>query len=274
MPEILSRLPAPLKEGVRAAALFTLRARERLLGEDTGIVLVLAHMRSGSTLLTHILLSHPDILGCGERNAVYSSSRDLERLKLDARYRRREYLRRYRYVADQVNHTRFLTNQEVLNDPRVRKIFLVRAPEPSLASMVDVLGHYYGTTLEEAASYYAERLAALADHAEQLRDPETALFLTYDDLVGRTQDTLGALADFLGLAEPLSERYRRFDFTGRRGDPAEHIHAGRVLRAKPPRRVPLPAGLLAEARQRYDDCVATLAARCRAIDEGGSSRHA
>ncbi|HUA89621.1 MAG TPA: sulfotransferase, partial [Steroidobacteraceae bacterium] len=34
-------------------------------------LLVLGHMRSGSTLLLHLLMTHPQIAAVGERNAVY-----------------------------------------------------------------------------------------------------------------------------------------------------------------------------------------------------------
>ena len=53
---------------LRALYRGALSAQLRLRGGPTHYVLVLGHMRAGTTLLAHILMSHPAILGCGERN--------------------------------------------------------------------------------------------------------------------------------------------------------------------------------------------------------------
>ncbi len=262
MKRVLEKLPQPVKEALKETALALLKVRERVTGEASDVVFLLAHMRSGSTLLMHILLSHPTILGYGERNLPYASARDLDRLKVDACYQRRQFFQQHRYVVDQINHTRFLVSEEILNHPRLRKIFLIREPEDSIASMVEVLGHFYGMTLDEAVAYYTERLYALARYAQRVENPTSAFFLTYENLVTNATPTLRSLQTFLGLETDLSEHDRRFAFTGKRGDLSASIESARILKNKPRRRIQLAPEVLAHTRAVYDDCRAVLAAHC------------
>ncbi|UCF20545.1 MAG: sulfotransferase domain-containing protein [Gemmatimonadota bacterium] len=258
MHRLLRRLPRPAKAVLRETGIELCRLRNRIGGKPPGIVFLLAHMRSGSTLVSHILSSHPLVLGCGERNATYASPRDLDRLEADARYTRRQFLHSYRYVIDQINHTRFLPAEELLNHPRVSKIFLIREPRDSIASMADVLGRHYGTTVDEAVAYYLERLQALARYSELLENRDTAIALTYEGLLAHPEANLLRLSDFLGLEPRLSQRYRRFAFTGSRGDPSETIQEGRIVTDRPQRHMDLSTDDLARVRAVYDLCRATL----------------
>ena len=223
-------LPRPAKDALKLAGIVLLNARERLAVERQQALLVMAHMRSGSTLLHHLLISHPQIIGRGERNEVFANSRDLDRLKLDVHLHQGRLFRVHRFVADQINHDRFLTSEALLNHPHVRPIFLIREPQASIASMVRVLGRHYGTTVEQATEYYADRLKTLTRYAGQIADPSQAFFLTYGDLVLNTEATLRELQSFLGLSTPLTEEYQVFDFTGSRGDPSPQIRSGRIQR--------------------------------------------
>lgn len=48
------------------------------------------------------------------------------------------------------------------------------------------------------------------------------------------RSTLGRLQAFLDLSTPFSDQYRRFDFTGRQGDPSATIRSGRIVRGVSP----------------------------------------
>jgi len=235
----------------------------RLTGEPSEFVLALAHMRSGSTLLHHLLISHPQMTGCGERNAAYASPRDFGQLILDACWLHRRFFRKHRYFVDQVNHNRFLVSEDLLHHPRVRVIFLIREPETSIASMVDVLGKFYGMTMDEAVEYYTDRLSTLARYAQIMDSPASAFFLTYSDLVGNTNPTLQSLQRFLGLDTGFSENYQVFGFTGRRGDPSENARRGRIVRDIPRRQSNLPPEVLVRTRHLYDDCRRVLEKHCK-----------
>ncbi len=258
----MSSYSQAVKGWLRHRALAYLERREHRRDDRSRIVWILGHMRSGSTLLMHLLSSHPEVLGAGERNAVYASPQDLRRLAVEAAYARRRFFREYRYVVDQINHDRFLVDEGLLDHPRVAKIFLVREPRGAVASMVEVLGRHYGMTLEQAADYYVDRLRALERYARKVADQRCSLFLSYQDLVKNPRPSLDRLQAFLDLETPLSESYRRFRFTGRQGDPSRRISSGRILTDLQPRPVDLEPAVLERARQAYSRCLSTLAEHC------------
>ena len=256
-----SRVPRPLAAGLRPLARGWLDLRERWSAQPATAVLVLAHMRSGSTLLQHLLISHPDVIGGGERNVRYETPQDLRRLAVDAYYHRRQLLRRRPFAVDQINHTRLLSDPALLNVPQSRAVFLVRDPEPAIASMVEVLGDRYGMTLDEAVSYYRTRLSDLTQLAGGLTDPAHAVFITYNALIDRTEATLQALSRFLRLSPELTADYRTFRFTGRAGDPSPTIQTGKIVRP-PARSSVLSPTLAAELWAHYTNTCEELRALC------------
>lgn len=259
---IRRRLPVAIKTELKRVLGAFLTARDRYAGGPQTVLLLLAHMRSGSTLLHHLLISHPEITGRGERNATYAGEQDLQRLRVDVYAHRGGLLRCHRYVTDQVNHDRFLAAEGLLNHPGVRTVFLIREPEASIASMARVLGEFYDTSAEEAVAYYGDRLATLARYARLLQTPSPAFFLTYDDLVLHTEPALQGLSAFLGLKSVLSARYRRFEFTGQRGDPSATIHSGRIVPPKRPQGIRLAPEVSSRLQAAFRDCRRALEEHC------------
>ena len=223
------------------------------------VVLVLGHMRSGSTLLLHILLSHPSIAGLGERNAMYASGADLSRLVFSTMLARRSPFARFRYVVDQINHSRFTPEPSVLHHPRVRLLFLIREPLGTIASLLELTRkHYEPWPVERAVGYYVERVSTLTQYARSITQPERTAFLTYEDVTERSTESLSGLAAFLGTETPFPETYPVHDFTGRRGDPGPVISGGRIVQA---RTHSLPMGSdahLARAQQAYEESLRAL----------------
>ena len=252
----------PIKGLLRRTALAYLEAKERRRSEPRKIIWLLGHMRSGSTLLLHLLGSHPDILAAGERNATYSNAGDLRGLAVAAAYARRQLFRDYGYVADQINHNRFLASKDLLDNPSLYKIFLIREPRGALASMVEILGRHYGMDLEQAVDYYLDRLEALERYARHVQDTGRSFFLTYGDLVERSRPALRRLQTFLDLETPIPETYRTFDFTGKQGDPSRRIRSGQIRGDLPPRQIDLDPRVLERARGAYSRCSGLLAAHC------------
>src|SRR5881397_3756704 len=146
------------------------RAAIRWLGvPPLPAVFIMGHMRSGSTLLLHILLTNPELIGCGERNALYRSSEDLDKLEIAARISQRAPFRRVRYAVDQINHDRLTPSLELLRDERVRCIFLMREPIATIQSIVNLTRTFYDPwTAQRAVDYYSERLQTLAHYAANL----------------------------------------------------------------------------------------------------------
>ena len=254
------------KSALKRILLRYLRLTDQLAGHVPATLFICGHMRSGSTLLHHLLISHPEIIGCGERQEKYASAEDFDQLRIEAHMRRLSFLRRYRYVSDQVNHNELFQSPDILNEDSVRAIFLIRQPQPAVASMVAVLGRpgrARPITREMAVAHYRARLDTLSRYARQIERRTRAFTLTYDELVDDTLRTLGRLTAFLQLRSPLTDHYRTFDFTGIRGDPSPAILARRIRRGEPRPSPPgLEATLLAELDEAYESCRQVLLRHC------------
>src|SRR5690349_1527697 len=133
------------------------------------VVFILGHMRSGSTLLTHILLTNPAFIGCGERNTAYRSAEDLDKLEIAARLEQRKIFREIPYVADQLNHDKFMPDPEFLQCERIRGIILLREPEETIQSLLNLTKpHSDRWPVERAVDYYVGRTHSLATYADIL----------------------------------------------------------------------------------------------------------
>ena len=256
-----SRAPAWLGSAARGAVRAGLAVKDRIC-EPPRMLLLMAHIRSGSTLLNHLLLSHPDFMGAGERLATYASTGDLEALRLDAHFSRGQLLRAHRYAVDQINHNELLASAELLNDARVRTVFLIREPAASIASMMKMMGSRGWSSTQDATDYYLDRLAELGRSAQAMARRDQAFALTYGDLTASPRALLDRLGAFLGLDTPLPEEYRTFGFTGIRGDPSPNIRAGRILASPAGGEISLEAATLEALRSAYERCWRALGASC------------
>lgn len=213
---------------------------------------LLATMRSGSSLLSSILCSHPEILGYGETHVVYDGT-DKTR-ELAARVRRAHRGREpVRYVLDKLLHDGLIRDPGALDGIDLTCVFLLREPRRTIESLV----HQLDSTLDDAFNYYRERLLNLERYARAF--PRSA-FLTYEGLIDDPAGTLSRLAGFLGLSSPLSPEYRLqplHDMKGV-GDRSGRLEAGRVLSGAREIRVPLPEDRVAEAEAAYRKCRAVL----------------
>ena len=151
---------------------------------------VLGHMRSYSSLLCHILGSHPQIDGYCETHIKYRTWFDLLRLRSRVVKLTGERLRG-RYVLDKVLHNYPLASS-ILRSPNTLGIVLVRRPQPTVQSIVN-MGLHYGDVawhrdLDAVASYYEERLAALVGLADALRG--RVIFIQAETMLSQTPEVL------------------------------------------------------------------------------------
>jgi len=192
------------------------------------VLFVLGHMRSGSSLLVHILTSHRDIVGYGETHNVYTNPEDFVATAAKV-YR---YLRSMpgdeHYLLDKALHEYLIVRERVLEHPAVRVIFLVRRPDAALSSMVQ---NEVVSEGEEAHQHYVQQTEWMRRLSERL-SPRRWTHTTYTELIQRTGDLFSRLESFLDLSVPLSERYDTNRYTGKRkiGDSGPHIEAGHIKR--------------------------------------------
>lgn len=189
-------------------------------------VFILGHIRSGSTLLAHILASHPNFAGAGETHISYKTAADLPTLvSRTSAFLHRPILRKT-YVVDQINHE--YVSDDVLRSEQVCKcIILIRQPEATLKSMMNL----FKCDERNALDRYTERLTSLTQYGSLLE--RRAMLVEYDGLVDRTDETLAALTRFFDLKSPLTSSYATHRMTARIpgvGDPSNNIKSGRVVR--------------------------------------------
>jgi hypothetical protein len=215
-------------------------------------VFVLAHARSGSTLLSHILASHPDFAGAGESYVTYRTPSDLSKLVQTTC----EYLHKVQldeeYIVDQINVDTFLTDETLASRRIYGSVILIREPEGTLKSLVGAFGR------QEAAAvdYYVDRLATLARYGALLA--QRAIWVEYDDIVERTEVTLAGLTHFFGVDPPFRPDYLTHRKTGKVGDPSSNIMKGRIFRTQK-HDVEISPQALAEAALAYRTCRQKLA---------------
>jgi hypothetical protein len=189
-------------------------------------VFILGHMRSGSSLLAHILANHPDIVGAGETHISYQTPADLPKLVLKTCELLHRPVLRKTYMVDQINHP--YVTEDVLRSSKIyRCIILIRDPEATIKSTMKMLK----CQEQEALEVYVKRLDELTQYGLLLG--ERAILVQYDDLLDRTEETLAALTRFLGLQSPLTPTYATHRMTGRvegYGDPSNNIKAGQIIR--------------------------------------------
>jgi hypothetical protein len=217
-------------------------------------VLILSHMRAGSSLLLHLLLGSREIRGGGEQNSTYRDTDDLVKLAIKTMLQQPSRFMA-RYSVDQINHTRMVESTELLTNPVVCPIILLREPRGAIGSMVDVLGKHYGFRLTDATAYYRERLTALLQYVQELRQTRELLLLTYGEMVDESERSLHRLEEYLGLHGSLSHRYPVEDFSGVKGDPSSRIKAGRILAPRRHEDLDIDPRQLQELTGLYRDCV-------------------
>jgi hypothetical protein len=236
---------------------------------------LLGHMRSYSSVLSHILGSHPQIDGYCETHTKYRTRLDLWRLHYRVRKLTGEPLRGD-YVFDKVLHDYPLA-RSILDSSRTRGIVLVRRPRETVRSIIGMGLQYspiaWHRDFGRVARYYQTLLAGLLRLAEALRG--RVVFLEAETLLSSTREVLDQLGVFLELQSPLQPEYRRFAHTGELGfgDPSEAISAGRVTLtpSESQTAVSLPRPLVMRLQNAYDFWCAAIRRTCPTINPGAST---
>jgi len=255
----------PVARAAREAIVRCYRPIHRKRGflRDRQIVFILSHMRAGSSVLTRVLSSHPEVCGVGELHRVYRTELDLDDLTIWLAWYAGSKLRQSRFVLDKLLHNRLLPDPALLTRANIKCIFLLREPESSIKSMVTRLSRrdVFGNP-ERAVEYYTARLARLADMVKYV-EPENAVMLDYSALTHETESSLRLLREFLGLQLDLSPEYEVDEALGRweRSDGSEHILKGVLHRAQTNYGIELPADLLDAAMDSYAETTQEIRSR-------------
>lgn len=226
-------------------------------------ILVLSHMRSYSSLLCHILGSHPEIAGYAEMHQSYNSRLDL--LRLRARVSRSlDGELGGRFVLDKILHNDYTVSESLINHSLVRPIFLLRNPIDSLTGILKMgkripdVEWYSDANL--VTNYYEARLRQLAQLAEKIST--RFLFIKAEEIFDPSGTALQSISSFLELEQPLKESYSIFKHTGEAGwgDDSSVILQGRIVR-NPPKEaaIGVEERFVSRARRAYEECSCALA---------------
>ena len=228
-------------------------------------IFFLSHMRACTSLVGHILGSHPQINGYYEMHLGYEAPAALDRQL--AAYRQDEALKPgSRYLFDKLLHNDYALKPERLGRADVKILVALAEPAHTIGSIVHLFAQkpdpdLYASPVQ-AANYYVERLRALAEFCRTTDGP----FYYFDaELLVRTPETLlPRLTAWLELDTPLSEQYQVFSQTGkaRRGDTSARARSGRIDRARSDYSdVAIPEQVLKAAQAAYRDCQEQMIAR-------------
>lgn len=236
-------------------------------------LLLLSHMRSGSSLLTHLLTTNPEVIGYGETHTNYTDAADFKGLLKKVYWQAQDFrtlgdvqnLRmNHQYVMDKVLHNKKFLDHEFLKSEQVYGIFLLRQPERSLASIADLKPHW---NQQDTIEYYTGRMAMLVEYARLINAPQRMLVVTYEQILNDTPRVLTTLQQFLDTQAPFTEEYKVLKTTGMKGvgDPKGAIKAGKIVRSQRQLTQSFPPELIERATQIHRDCHTALVDLCQSI---------
>lgn len=168
---------------------------------------VIGHMRCGSTALSHILCSRPEISGYGEAHIAYRDRAALGVLVLN-QWRRKAWKPGARYLFDKILHARYDDNPSAgLNDAHA--LFIARDPETTIRSILTLfarIGSDEYASDAAAADYYIARMQAMLALWRHFPAQRKIAF-THAQLTGDPERLLARISRMLDLAAPLENRY-------------------------------------------------------------------
>jgi len=128
-------------------------------------IFLLSHMRAYSSLIGHILGSHPHINGYYEMHLSYTSASDLDqqlRLYMQTETPKPGSI----YLFDKLLHNDYALDTHILAGTDYRILISIRSPVNSLKSIIHLFQAKQGeqpyADPDQATGYYIQRLKSLA----------------------------------------------------------------------------------------------------------------
>ncbi len=218
---------------------------------------LIAHPRSGSSLLMHILTSNKEICGFGEYLSAYKNLRDLDKAAFDIRRKSNNLFKEVTYIANQIVHNKSTPSLDLLRLSNAKIIFLIRPPKKTLSSLATLAKKKNSEmTHLQLSEIYKQRLLEIQILAKAI--PNTNwIDITYTDLLENPEKTLTKITCFLDLKKPLSTQYAIQKYTQVWGDPSKNIKAGKIIKTQSPQ-INFTDALLQSCEKIYADTLKVL----------------
>lgn len=227
---------------------------------------LLGHMRSGSSLLTKLLSTTPEVLEFGELHLNYRSKSDFTAMTGRLLWKRRQVRvgDHQRIALDKLLHNYQLPIErcELLVTHQALPMILLREPAPTISSIVRTFRNF---SKDRAVDYYIERVNMLTEYARTLGPEIDVLGIEYGDIVDRTDALFDSLTKHLGLEEKLRHQYSHTGPYGR-ADPSKNLATGRILTSA--ERSPSPDNVFEvgrEAELAHQECRYAMRTHCIAV---------
>ncbi|WP_400076060.1 sulfotransferase [Winogradskyella sp. R77965] len=221
-------------------------------------VFLMAHVRSGSSLVTHILCTNNEILGFGEYSYQILDEDDLVAFNFDVRRKSRVLFSKQTYITNQINGSNCFPDKHLLKLKRLKFIFLIRRPQEAISSMYQLSKRFNQTHLtpEKLVDEYCKQVNYLMKLKNNISEDQY-FFLTHESLIKNPEKQLNSISSFLKLNQPLSPEYNLQKFTHHSGDPSENICSRKIRTIKSPQ-IKLDKILLDRAQAVYDKALVSL----------------
>ena len=222
-------------------------------------IFLLSHMRAYSSLIGHILGSHPRINGYYEMHLSYDKAESLE--QQEQHYAQHDSFKPdSRFLFDKLLHNGYEPDLKLPGLDNALVLLALRKPEDTIKSILKLFREKNTNAPysypEKATRYYIERLQALTAFGQQ--NPQRYYYFDTELVCIDTAALLQHLASWLGLDTPLSEQYQRFAKTGvaGAGDTSDAISSGAIIKnaSEDFSAIALEDSLLNEAEQAYQEC--------------------
>ncbi len=213
-------------------------------------IFLISHMRANTSLISHILGSHPQISGYYEMHLSYTSKQDFQKQEallfknsdLKNKIKQAATVSNTRYLFDKLLHNKYelmpenLVSQSKDNNSseQIKILVSIRPAEQTIKSIINLFRHKkephpYAEPIN-AIEYYLQRIKNMAQFCEKYKNR----YYYYDaDLIRKdSENSLNCLQTWLSLETPLSEHYQVFSMTGRArmGDSSDNMTKGHIVK--------------------------------------------
>jgi hypothetical protein len=186
-------------------------------------------MRSYTSVFSHILGSHKEILGKGEKHLKYENLKYKDHI-FECLFQNRHFFPRYKFILDNVNWDGEDPMGEFLDSKKdnTKIIFLLRNPNDTLASIIK----RGGLSWYDISNYYLKRLQSISILKDTLIDKRiNYLYVEAEDFILNRNKYLDKISKYLDLNSTLIDRYKTDKLTGHSGysDDSKNMFSKKLL---------------------------------------------